>query len=264
VCLCNHLGDRATEKDGLNHGTNEGNHGKAAMDDLRLLAGRNLCRGHFLQQTTIKTKVTGLTISVVHVEGSKFGSGDSEEDLNIDTPADLADSTKDVCAGVGIAGEVDAVLRRKDTEDGKHAHTPVLDLSPACIFQVGLDIRPVVKLSSNVVRRRCTIRRLQNVGRGDPTERHDFTYKRMGSKPMSPAIDPSSFSGRTKKGTDLDISSAFKETDPARWDCCRYNSKAKNHIRTVRILLQHFSILSTFDIRKNSIINLSVTSSTYH
>jgi len=41
------------------------------------------------------------------------------------------------------------------------------------------------------------------------------TYRRMGSKPISPAIEPSSFSGRTKKGIDLDISSAFKDTDPA-------------------------------------------------
>ena len=35
----------------------------------------------------------------------------------------------------------------------------------------------------------------------------------MGSNPISPAMDPSSFSGRTKKGMDLDISSAFKATE---------------------------------------------------
>lgn len=45
------------------------------------------------------------------------------------------------------------------------------------------------------------------------------TYRRMGSNPMSPGMDPSNFSGRTKKGMALDISSAFKATDPARWDC---------------------------------------------
>jgi len=31
-------------------------------------------------------------------------------------------------------------------------------------------------------------------------------------------MEPSSFSGRTKKGIDFDISSAFNATDPARWD----------------------------------------------
>jgi hypothetical protein len=40
----------------------------------------------------------------------------------------------------------------------------------------------------------------------------------MGSNPKSAGKEPSSFSGRTKKGIDLDISSAFKETAPARWD----------------------------------------------
>mmetsp|Transcript_35709 Transcript_35709/g.102890 ORF Transcript_35709/g.102890 Transcript_35709/m.102890 type:complete len:114 (-) Transcript_35709:239-580(-) len=38
----------------------------------------------------------------------------------------------------------------------------------------------------------------------------------MGSNPMSPGMEPSNFSGRTKKGIDLDISSAFKATLPAR------------------------------------------------
>jgi hypothetical protein len=45
---------------------------------------------------------------------------------------------------------------------------------------------------------------------------------------MSPAMDPSSFSGRTKKGTDFDISSAFKETDPARWDYCKEEKQFKS------------------------------------
>ena len=48
-------------------------------------------------------------------------------------------------------------------------------------------------------------------------EQHsNCTYKRMGSNPISPGKDPSSFSGRTKKGMDLDISSAYKETE-VRW-----------------------------------------------
>jgi hypothetical protein len=46
---------------------------------------------------------------------------------------------------------------------------------------------------------------------------------------MSPGIDPSSFSGRTKKGIDLDISSAFKETDPARWAV--YDTTTKHIMR---------------------------------
>lgn len=50
----------------------------------------------------------------------------------------------------------------------------------------------------------------------------------MGSNPISPGIDPSNFSGRTKNGIDLDISSAFKATDPALWDC--YSEKSKEMI----------------------------------
>jgi hypothetical protein len=50
---------------------------------------------------------------------------------------------------------------------------------------------------------------------------------------MSPTIDPSSFSGLTKKGTALDISSAFKETDPTRWDCC--NKEGSGKVSTERL-----------------------------
>jgi hypothetical protein len=60
----------------------------------------------------------------------------------------------------------------------------------------------------------------------DKTEKN-YTYKRIGSNPISPAMDPSSLSGRTKKGIALDISSAFKET-AVRWDC--YKRKRKIHI----------------------------------
>ena len=49
-------------------------------------------------------------------------------------------------------------------------------------------------------------------------ENSENTYRRMGSKPISPGKDPSNFSGRTKNGIDLDIASAFKETVPARAD----------------------------------------------
>ena len=60
----------------------------------------------------------------------------------------------------------------------------------------------------------------------------------MGSKPMSPGIDPSSLSCRTKKGIDRDISSAFKETDPDRWDCCKDTTYTKREYTQGRGLVR--------------------------
>ena len=50
-----------------------------------------------------------------------------------------------------------------------------------------------------------------------------FTYRRIGSNPISPGIDPSSLSGRTKKGTDFENSSAFSATELVRWAVYMYN-----------------------------------------
>lgn len=58
---------------------------------------------------------------------------------------------------------------------------------------------------------------------------------------MSPGKDPSSLSGRTKKGMDLDISSAFKETDPARWVCCTgKDDRKEQRVRYRCKCLAHF------------------------
>ena len=54
----------------------------------------------------------------------------------------------------------------------------------------------------------------------------------MGSKPISPAMEPSNFSGRTKKGMALENSSAFKATDAARWDCERTKNDTKRTTAT--------------------------------
>lgn len=54
-----------------------------------------------------------------------------------------------------------------------------------------------------------------------------ISERRMGSNPISPGTDPSSLSGRTKKGMDFENSSAFRETEPVR--CAVYITGAINH-----------------------------------
>jgi hypothetical protein len=60
----------------------------------------------------------------------------------------------------------------------------------------------------------------------------------MGSNPISPGMEPSNFSGRTKKGMAFDISSAFKETLPDRADCQTHRQEELG----LEFCLQRFSI----------------------
>ncbi|MGK3734803.1 MAG: hypothetical protein ACI8RD_000224 [Bacillariaceae sp.] len=46
-----------------------------------------------------------------------------------------------------------------------------------------------------------------------------ITYRRIGSNPISPGMDPSSLSGTTKKGTAFENCSALSATEVAR--CCK-------------------------------------------
>ena len=118
-------------------------HKRSHVHNFGFLAVLDLFRGHVLQHTTIQTKVTGFSFSIVHVESGQLNKGHTKEDLEVDTPANLADGTEDVLVGVSFTGEVNAQLLDNNTNNGQHADAAVLDFSPTSIVQVGLDVGTV-------------------------------------------------------------------------------------------------------------------------
>ena len=181
------------------------------MHNFLGLSLENLFWGHALQQTSIDANVTRFAVIVVLHEVNSFDGADNKEGLGVTSQSNRANGAEDVGVGELFTREVDSRLLNNDATNGKHADTSVLEFGPASILQVGLDIRPEQKAVKV-----CLVS--QDLSTSNIMA-HIVTYKRMGSKPISPGMEPSSFSGRTKKGMALDISSAFKATDPARWDC---------------------------------------------
>ena len=209
------------EEKSLDDGTSQSDHGETAVDNFLGPALENLFRGHILQHASVNTKVSRFSFAVVFGKGGTFNSTDNEECLSVSGQANGADGTKDIRVGELFTREVDSSLLDKDTADGEHANTAVLEFCPTSILQVGLDIRTAVERNA---RKGLSMA----VGAQQMSVKMYFTYRRMGSNPISPGMEPSSFSGRTKKGMDLDISSAFKETDPARWDYIHASSHKKD------------------------------------
>lgn len=219
---------RLSVQKGLNNGAGEGDHGKTAVDNflfltvpLEFLTGSGPA-GWF------PSDLTGLSFSVVKVEGGGLNNSNGHENLNVSGESNTGDSSEDVSVGELVSWDVESCLLGNNSAKGKHAHTSVLQFSPTSILQVSLDVRPdqlmngwqrkqqekVSKPQISIVDGTVVTTTSDKLFRSDTR----CTYSLMGSNPISPAMDPSSFSGRTKKGMDLDISSAFKATE-AFWAC---------------------------------------------
>jgi hypothetical protein len=132
--------DNASEKEGLHHGTDKGNHSQAAVNDFLFLTVCDLFGSHLAEQTSVQTEVTGFTLTVVHVESGSFGNSNCHENLDIGTKANRGNSTKDIRVGEGFTGEVNTGLLGDDSANGEHAHAAMLQFSPASVFQISLDI----------------------------------------------------------------------------------------------------------------------------
>ena len=146
-CLYN-----GSEKKSLDSESHESNHSKTAVNNFLFLAPELLFRGHVLKHASVNSEVTGFAFSVVHVEGGQFSSGNAQENLNIDSPANSGRSSEDVLVGVGFTWEVDAGLLDDASNNSQHAHASVLEFGPSGVLQVSLDIRTIKRKRRNEVR----------------------------------------------------------------------------------------------------------------
>jgi hypothetical protein len=128
------------EKKRLNDCAGERNHGKAAMDNLLLLAFRLLFWGKLRQNISSPTDITWCTISVVLVEVGSLNNSNCKQDLKVSRETNRADGAKGIGAGELITREMDACFLNNHTDNSKHADTAMLEFSPSSVVQVGLDI----------------------------------------------------------------------------------------------------------------------------
>ena len=138
------------EKKGLNGGTNDGDHGKTAVDDLLGLG--LLDEGGILALESVRAEadVTRLALAVVLVEVGELDDANGEEDLEVADKADGADGFKGIPGGELVTREVGTVLLPDHTNDGKHGGPAVLELGPAGVLKVGLDLREAHGVEAHV------------------------------------------------------------------------------------------------------------------
>lgn len=143
---------RGFEKESLDKSTSKGDHRETSVDDLLHLAFLDLVGGQLLEQTSIKTDVSGCTITVVLHEVGALKDTNEKEDLKVSGETNRADGTKGI--GVGELGsrKVDSGFLDDQTNDGEHADASVLDLGPTGVVQVGLDIGKSHGVESHISR----------------------------------------------------------------------------------------------------------------
>ena len=138
------------EHKSLDGGAKDGNHGKTAVDDLLGLG--LLDEGGILTRKSVgaEADVTGLTLTVVLVEVGELDDANGEEDLEVAVEADGADGFKGIPGGEPVTREVGTVLLPDHTNDGKHGGPAVLELGPAGVLKVGLDLREAHGVEAHV------------------------------------------------------------------------------------------------------------------
>ena len=129
------------EKESLVGGSNEGNHGESAMDNLLLIS---LLLSGIVKLVKSGTSPSNISRPAVSVESAfpvdQFNNTDRQQSLNVRAEPDAANGLPRVLGGMSIPREVRAVLLPDHTDDGEHANTSVLQLGPASVTQVRLDI----------------------------------------------------------------------------------------------------------------------------
>ena len=125
---------------GLDAGAEDGDHGKAAVSDLLLTGLPDEGLVLALQPVGSETDISGLSLTIVLVEVGELDASNREEDLHVADEADLLDGREGVAAGEPVAGDVGPVLLPDHAHDGKHGGATVLNLGPAGVLKVGLDL----------------------------------------------------------------------------------------------------------------------------
>jgi len=153
VLHCLKSQQRLVENESLDKGTDESDHSKTSVDNFLFLTPRLVLGGQIGQDRRSPFNVSGDgLIIVVLVEVGGLDDSNCEQDLDVDSPADRLDGTKDIRVFVSGTGEVDSGLLDQHTYDGKHANTPVLDFSPTRVSKVGLDVRKTHRVESHITR----------------------------------------------------------------------------------------------------------------
>mmetsp|Transcript_10507 Transcript_10507/g.14734 ORF Transcript_10507/g.14734 Transcript_10507/m.14734 type:complete len:212 (-) Transcript_10507:66-701(-) len=136
-----HLKKRLVEKKGLNDSTSDGDHGKAAVDNLLFLTVLDLFLSHVVKSTECPADITGGSITVELVEGGKFDNSNGEQDLHVSNISNLGNGGERVSLSELGPRDVNTRLLDNHTNDGKHGNTSVLKLGPTSIVEVLLDLR---------------------------------------------------------------------------------------------------------------------------
>ncbi len=168
-------------------GPDEGDHGEAAVDDLLLeslllvLLGQvgpagSLPPGQYARPARA---VEGL------LPVGELHDADGEQGLHVRAETHGGDGLERVGRRVRGAGEVGAVLLPDHPEDREHAHAAVLQLGPARVAEIGLDVRQAHGVESHVADHR-PVELLGDGEEGDGlrhrAERHGGRSLRMRNK----------------------------------------------------------------------------------
>jgi hypothetical protein len=120
------------------------------MDNFLGSALFSLLRGHLGHHATVKANVTWFALAVVLLKVGEFDGSNTKEDLDVSGETNRLDGAKNISVGELVAWEVDTGLLNNHTNNSKHADAAVLELSPACVLQISLDIGKSHRVKAHV------------------------------------------------------------------------------------------------------------------
>mmetsp|Transcript_34925 Transcript_34925/g.78703 ORF Transcript_34925/g.78703 Transcript_34925/m.78703 type:complete len:210 (+) Transcript_34925:330-959(+) len=129
------------EKESLVCGSNEGNHGKSAVDNLLLISLGLASLVKLVKSSTSPSNISRPAVSVESlIPVDQFNNADCQQNLNVRAESGAANGLPRVLGGISGPREVREVLLPDHTGHGEHANTSVLEFGPASVTQVRLNI----------------------------------------------------------------------------------------------------------------------------
>jgi hypothetical protein len=149
--------DELLAKKSLDNGSNNGNHGKTAVNNLGRLAKFLLLRAQLIHQfREVPAKITWFAVTECLIKSGDFNGTHESKDLKVNSPADSGRGSENISVGVCFAGPVNASLLNNNTDNGKHGNSAVLEFTGPSVVEVSLDVRTTTitkrgRLSANLV-----------------------------------------------------------------------------------------------------------------
>ena len=141
------------EKESLVRGSNEGNHGESAVDNLLLISLGLASLVKLVKSGTSPSNISRPAVSVESlIPVDQFNNADRQQNLNVRAESGAANGLPRVLGGISSTREVREVFLPDHTGDSKHADTSVLQLGPASVTQVRLNIAQAHGVEANVSR----------------------------------------------------------------------------------------------------------------